>query len=222
MCILMYKPLQTSGRWAHFLLRESDRNLSTWLIIPQLQQFIVCFLQGHLYQQPNKSALPAFVPKRPHALSVTQAIQDVFQLICNHLGLASHKPGIYIYIYHFSLAGNTVTTPVFSESCFSFPFSTHFIQLFLSSGDKELAVRGKKKNSCDFKEELFFLISCLYFSIIVWSCLKQLKAWLILLKGCGTSAFRMGLPWNGVGCQDLVFQYPEAVCSICGDGDWNF
>lgn len=144
-----------------------------------------------------------------------------FSINLQPLGL-SIAQAWHIYIYHFSLAGNTVTTPVFSESCFSFPFSTHFIQLFLSSGDKELAVRGKKKNSCDFKEELFFLISCLYFSIIVWSCLKQLKAWLILLKGCGTSAFRMGLPWNGVGCQDLVFQYPEAVCSICGDGDWNF
>ena len=65
MCFLMYMPLQTSGRWAHFSWRESDRNLSTGLIIPQLQQFIVCFPQGHLYQQPNKSSLPAFVPKGP-------------------------------------------------------------------------------------------------------------------------------------------------------------
>lgn len=44
---------------------DSDRNLSTRLIIPQLQQFIVCVPQGHLHQQPNKSSLPAFVPKRP-------------------------------------------------------------------------------------------------------------------------------------------------------------
>lgn len=146
MCILMYKPLQTSGRWAHFLLRESDRNLSTWLIIPQLQQFIVCFLQGHLYQQPNKSALPAFVPKRPHALSVTQAIQDVFQLICNHLGLASHKPGIYIYIYIIFHWLETLSQPPCSRrAAFPFPFQLTSFSFFFPLEIRNLQWGEKKK-----------------------------------------------------------------------------
>lgn len=202
MCILMYKPLQTSGRWAHFLLRESDRNLSTWLIIPQLQQFIVCFSQGHLYQQPNKSALPAFVPKRPHALSVTQAIQDVFQLICNHLGLASHKPGIYIYIIFHWL--ETLSQPPCSRrAAFPFPFQLTSFSFFFPLEIRNLQW-GEKKKFLWFQGGAFlsdklplFFYHCLKLSEAIKSMANSSeRMWNLCIQN-GTSLKRCWVPGSG-------------------------
>lgn len=83
-----------------------------------------------------------FVPKRPDVLTITQLIQDVFQLICTHLGLASRKAGIY---RTFSIGWKQSQPPCCRRTAFFFSFATHFVQLFLASWDKKLAVRRKKK-----------------------------------------------------------------------------
>lgn len=162
-----------------FTEREWQKSINL-LIIPRLQQFVVCFSQGHWHQQHNKSILPTFVPKRPDALAITQLIQDVFQLICTHLGLASHKADIH---RTFFIGWKQSQPPCCRRTAFLFPFQLTLFSFFLPHEIINLQW-GEKRNSWCFKKGLSFMISYLYFSIIVWSCLRQLKAWPALLKGC--------------------------------------
>lgn len=42
---------------------------------------------------------PCLCSEETYAPAVTQVIQDIFQLICSHLGLASQKPGVHITFF---------------------------------------------------------------------------------------------------------------------------
>lgn len=61
---------------------------------------------------------PAFVLKRPQALTAMRVIWDIFQLICRHLGRASHKHGID-HIFHW-LGTPECYNPMFQKNCLSF------------------------------------------------------------------------------------------------------
>lgn len=128
---------------------------------------------------------PCLCSEETYAPAVTQVIQDIFQLICSHLGLASQKPGVHITFFigwkhcHKPPCYRRTALPVrfqLAHSAFSF---------LLRQG----TCREKKENSLWFQEGAF-LSDKLPASF--YHCLKQLKAWLILLKGCRNLSIQNG------------------------------
>lgn len=122
---------------------ESDRNLSTRLI-PQLQQFIVCFpLPCHLHQQPNKSSLPAFVQKRPMRPCCNSGYPGYFSINLQPLGLSIAETWRHITFF---IGWKTLSQPpCYRRTAFPVHFQLTSFSLFLPLETRNL--QGEKENS---------------------------------------------------------------------------
>lgn len=83
-------PFVTEGEW------QESINLAYHPTISAIYSVLLTRSPAPATKQKHS---PAFVLKTPPPLTAMQVILDIFQLICSHLGRASHKHCIY-HIFH--------------------------------------------------------------------------------------------------------------------------